>query len=232
MRQSLGLRLMRAHPSAPWAGPHTAPQRGDENLPAREHETGILWVYYGPIPATPRALSAEPWGWCPDLDDDATIGVLLASARRAWDAPRLACHWFEGNDGPYAEPGWIVDLGDGENVVAGATDYAEALILAIEGAPNQERTVPGPAIRADDVADIEARLEAITPGAWTHDPTKCWVPGKAGAKPVLTAQEAVFGDIGAICLTGTVDDLRSMADAEFIAHAPADIRRLLALVRR
>lgn len=109
-----------------------------EREPAREHETGILWLYYGPASASVR--SREPWGWRPDLDDAATAGAILDAARRAWRAPRLSAHWFAGTDdlpSPYAEPGWIVDLGDGENVVAGATDYVEALILAIEAAPDE-----------------------------------------------------------------------------------------------
>lgn len=131
-RQALADRLMRAHPDTPWAGPHTAPLRGDEHLPAREHETGILWVYHGPIPATMRSLSTQPWGWRPDLDDAATLGVLLATTRAVHDAPRLSVHWYEGDDGVFTEPGWIVDLGDGENVICGATDYAESLVIAIE----------------------------------------------------------------------------------------------------
>lgn len=135
MRADLADRLMRAHPSAPWTGPHSPPQQGDEQLPAREWETGILWHYHGPIPATLRACSSTPWGWRPDLDDAATVGVLLDTARIAHAAPRLSVHWFDGDDGPFAEPGWIVDAGDGENVICGATDYAEALVIAIEGKP-------------------------------------------------------------------------------------------------
>ena len=75
------------------------------------------------------------------LPDAATAGAILEAARRAWRAPRLSAHWCAGTDdlpSPYAEPGWIVDLGDGENVVAGATDYVEALILAIEAAPDEQ----------------------------------------------------------------------------------------------
>lgn len=133
-RMELARRLMAAHPSAPWGGPHSPPEQGMEHEPAREHETGILWRYHGPVPAALRACSSEPWGWLPDLDDPATVGVLLDTARRVAEAPRLAVHWFDGTDDVplFTEPGWIVDGGDGENVLAGATDYAEALVIVIE----------------------------------------------------------------------------------------------------
>lgn len=117
MNTVLGKRLMKAHPAAPWAAPDP-----DQCSPHRTEALGILW-------------RDEGEGWVPDLDDDATRGVLLATARLCWDAERLSVHWYEGDDSVFTEPGWIVDLGDGENVICGATDYAEALVIAIEEAP-------------------------------------------------------------------------------------------------
>jgi len=133
-RKQLAHRLMAAHPSDPWRGPEWPASVGDEHIPHREFETGILWHYHGPIPATSGACSRHPWGWFPDLDDAATVGVLLDTARKVAEAPRLAVHWFDGTDDVplFTEPGWIVDGGDGENVLAGATDYAEALVIVIE----------------------------------------------------------------------------------------------------
>lgn len=119
MNEELAIRLITAHPSVPWRSPLVATEQGK---PVRDHETGVLWRCCGS-------------GWRPDLDDAATAGVLLATVRRVWDAPRLAAHWFAGTDDlprPFRDPGWIVDLGDGENVVCGATAYAEALVCAIE----------------------------------------------------------------------------------------------------
>lgn len=110
---SLATRLLTACPRAPW---RTKPTVAPTN---RDPLTGILW-------------RATVEGWRPDLEDAATIGVLLATARTVHNAPRLSVHWYEGDDSAFTEPGWIVDLGDGENVICGATDYAEALVIAIE----------------------------------------------------------------------------------------------------
>lgn len=138
-RWALSRRLMMLPPEARpgFVMPHTPPEHGMELEPAREHETGILWRWFGPVPATVRACSSEPWCWLPDLDDAATVGVVLAAARMVHDAPRLSAHWFAGDEdhpSPFSEPGWLVDGGNGENVICGATDYAEALVCALEEA--------------------------------------------------------------------------------------------------
>ena len=86
----------------------------------------------------------------------------------------------------------------------------------------------------EELAEIEARLKAATPGPWRYNKSKCYRPGTNGAQAVVTDQEAVFAsaDGPTIALTGNVDDPQSMADADFIAHAPTDIAALLAEVRR
>lgn len=144
MNEPLSLRLMALHPDARpgFTMPHSPPQRGDEALPAREHETGILWRYVGPVPATPTSCALYPWEWLPDLDDAGSWGPLLKCAQKVHQAPRLGVHWFEGDDdhpSPFSDPGWIVDLGDGENVVCGADEYEEALVCAIEDAAGVDR---------------------------------------------------------------------------------------------
>lgn len=144
MNEPLSRRLMDLPPEARpgFTMPHSPPERGDELLPAREHETGILWRYVGPVPASPRACSESPWCWLPDLGDAGSQGMLLRCARKVHQAPRLGVHWFEGDDSVFTEPGWIVDLGDGENVICGATEYEEALVCAIEDAA-ATRSSPG-----------------------------------------------------------------------------------------
>ena len=57
-RKQLARRLMTAHPSDPWRGPEWPASVGDEHIPHREFETGILWHYHGPIPATSAAAPA------------------------------------------------------------------------------------------------------------------------------------------------------------------------------
>jgi len=99
--------------------------------------------------------------------------------------------------------------------------------------PGVSTTVPD-----ETIAAIEARLNAATPGPWHYDPTKCWRAGSSGAMPIRwgESQEAVFSPTpdGAptIALTGPANDPQSMADADLIAHAPEDLRVLLAEARR
>jgi hypothetical protein len=79
--------------------------------------------------------------------------------------------------------------------------------------------------------------ERATEGPWRYNPLKCYRPGVAGAKPVLTDQEGVFSSTPdgspTIALTGESNDPQSMADAAFIAASrtmgPALAREWLAL---
>jgi hypothetical protein len=70
-----------------------------------------------------------------------------------------------------------------------------------------------------DLAAIQARLDAATPGPWVAsqelaDRVRGWV------RPIETVEGGVV-----------VDDVRTGHDAVFIAHAPADVATLLAGVR-
>lgn len=65
----------------------------------------------------------------------------------------------------------------------------------------------------EELDAIEARLNAATPGPWVADPDRY-------STPVTTMENCL------ICAPG------HSRDAEFIAHAPKDIRLLLDEVRR
>lgn len=69
----------------------------------------------------------------------------------------------------------------------------------------------------DQLAAIEARLRAATPGPWTNDMREVWTAN------------------GTHCICDAyVDEIESgeCSDATFIANAPADIAALIAEVRR
>lgn len=66
----------------------------------------------------------------------------------------------------------------------------------------------------DDYADIEARLSAATPGRW-----RLRIGAFSASGAVITDQATIAGWI-------------RLDDAALIAHAPADLRRLLDRVRR
>jgi len=82
-------------------------------------------------------------------------------------------------------------------------------------------------LTAAELAEIEARCEAATPGPWKHDPD--------------TAEMAIDGPreegvvAGCGCCGspfGVLDNTVAMANGTFIAHARTDVPRLLAEVRR
>ena len=77
-------------------------------------------------------------------------------------------------------------------------------------------------------SDLLALLDTLdglhkdaSPGEWRYSVDKCWWPGKHGAEPITTPQEAVFGDGVRPCLalTGEADDPQSIADGRWIAAA-------------
>ena len=73
-----------------------------------------------------------------------------------------------------------------------------------------------PDMTDDELREIEQRLQAATPGPWKHGPESHGVyrpNGNRGEKPI-------------------VEEARTPDDANFIAHTPSDIARLLAEVRR
>lgn len=74
--------------------------------------------------------------------------------------------------------------------------------------------------QTDWLDEIDARVKAVTPGPWMHgvsrDPSSGhWVDTKPDLAVITVA-----------------DDIPSDDDAEFIAHAPEDIARLVAEVHR
>jgi hypothetical protein len=81
------------------------------------------------------------------------------------------------------------------------------------------RTLPEPSL---NLATIEQRVAAATPGPWTSR-LACYV--EAGSGGQVVAVTCVRGVDGHPSLPG-------LANAEFIAHARTDIPRLLEEVRR
>lgn len=81
-------------------------------------------------------------------------------------------------------------------------------------------TDPKP-LAEEQLADIEARATAATPGPWCTDSWEIY----QGAEYVAGAEW-----IGETCRAGEMDDGR--ADAEFVAAARTDVPALLAEIRR
>ncbi len=81
-----------------------------------------------------------------------------------------------------------------------------------------------------NLEEIEARLAAATPGPWDADGTEVsqhW----SRPEPWLTIATNEV-DCMAYCYGGRGRGVERVEDAEFIAHAPEDIRALLAEVKR
>jgi hypothetical protein len=86
------------------------------------------------------------------------------------------------------------------------------------------------------LADIRARLAAVTPGPWSAADEHGLLPGAGPAwcvsrmRPGYESMSPEDGYMYDIADLGDYD--RAEADAEFIAHAPEDIRFLLNEVDR
>jgi len=72
-----------------------------------------------------------------------------------------------------------------------------------------------------ELAAIQARVEAITPGAWEK------TTDKLGLTFLLAPDERLGGVIVARITGSNIAE-----DAEFIAHAPCDVRAMLAEIER
>ena len=95
-----------------------------------------------------------------------------------------------------------------------------------------------------NLEEIEARLAAATPGPWafasapaegsSETPAEYVANALTGAGPLFVVWvPATEGAAGGYVLTAvTGDGPHASFDAEFIAHAPTDIRALLAEVKR
>ena len=66
----------------------------------------------------------------PDLSDPATLGCLLALVRDAWGDPKINVVPFGASVWAVAYAGWLYK----KAIACGATE-AEALVVALEGAP-------------------------------------------------------------------------------------------------
>lgn len=88
----------------------------------------------------------------------------------------------------------------------------------------QQRTFPENVSQPTALDEIRARLDAATPGPWAHDDE-----GFMGCGQVYTANEDLYGGN----IAAPSGDLYPRAgyspkdDMLFIAHAPADVARLL-----
>jgi hypothetical protein len=74
----------------------------------------------------------------------------------------------------------------------------------------------------EELHSIRQRLEAATPGPWCHREGFIETAGKPGMLLGVTLQRSEVG----------LDTLPGLANAEFIAHAPTDVQRLLQEVDR
>lgn len=81
-------------------------------------------------------------------------------------------------------------------------------------------------VTPEERAEIRARLDAATPGPWRVSPSPSgtrWID--AGTYDEVISPASV--DCMRYCYGGTSDINLSVADADLIAHAPDDLRRLL-----
>lgn len=80
----------------------------------------------------PRAWEASASLRLPDLSDPATLGCLLALVRKAWGDPGM----FVRPRGSKMRPDWAVFTGQNSDLVCSASKEVEALVAALEAAPN------------------------------------------------------------------------------------------------
>jgi hypothetical protein len=66
----------------------------------------------------------------PDLTDPATVGCLLALVREAWESPKANLSWVTDDECMV-----VFDPGHAQKFLLASTE-AEALVAALEGAPN------------------------------------------------------------------------------------------------
>jgi hypothetical protein len=111
---ALGTRLV-ACPAFPKAIARTQPHPGWRDGRYRD-EQGILWNL------TPAVIQTGVW--LPDLDDTATLGVLLAIVRLAWNDPGLTT--FHDSD-RWDLPDWGIRSGKG----GVAPEHSEAAVLVV-----------------------------------------------------------------------------------------------------
>jgi hypothetical protein len=74
----------------------------------------------------------------------------------------------------------------------------------------------------EELHSIRQRLKAATPGPWCHREGFIETAGNPGVLLGVTLQRSEVG----------LDTLPGQANAEFIAHAPTDVARLLGEVER
>lgn len=79
------------------------------------------------------------------------------------------------------------------------------------------------------LSEVEARVKAATPGPWKADDCLHWVPNRDYADEYITGPTTwtctEHKNSMGLAPQGAVDE------AEFIAHAPTDLARLVAMVK-
>ena len=88
-------------------------------------DLGIHWSH---IPENCVVRDADA---LPDLSDPATLGCLLALVREAWGDLGMFARPRVGK----VRPDWAVFTGQNSDFVCAASTEAEALVVALEGAP-------------------------------------------------------------------------------------------------
>ncbi len=83
----------------------------------------------------------------------------------------------------------------------------------------------------EQLAEIEARLNAATPGPWIDTDSK---PTAEGMLIVLAGSDPISTTAREVCVFCDMEECEGedLRDAKFIANAPADIATLIAEVRR
>lgn len=101
-------------------------------------------------------------------------------------------------------------------------DAAEAIRALVR---QEIRDRHGVATRAVDLGAIEARVNAASRGAWRCVHQETTEPGHDGLRKMMFSEGPGGGHIATVQYAGTADDWH------FIAHAPEDVKQLVAAVR-